>query len=57
MRALTRIRVVKQLERFQDFYTGWVPYPSDGLEEKVILYRMEHLLLMEKTLNRTTPQK
>lgn len=51
-RPLTRIRVIKQLERFQDFYTGWVAYPSDGLEEKILLYRAEHLLRMEKTLAR-----
>ncbi len=51
-RPLTRIRVVKNLERFQDFYTGWTPYYSDGIEEQVLLYRMEHLLKMEKTLSR-----
>lgn len=51
-RPLTRIRVVKNLERFQDFYTGWTPYYSDGIEEQVLLYRMEHLLKMEKTLGR-----
>jgi hypothetical protein len=51
-RPLTRVRVVKNLERFQDFYTGWTPYGSDGIEEQVLLYRMEHLLKMEKTLAR-----
>lgn len=48
--ALTRIRIVKELERFQDFYTGWTPYPADGLEEKLLLYRIDHLLKMERTL-------
>lgn len=47
---LVRIRVVKDLERFHDFYTGWLPYPADGMEEKVILYRIEHILRMERAI-------
>ncbi len=50
-RPLVRVRVRKALERFQDFYTGWLQYPSDGLEEKVLLYRIEHILRMEKLLS------
>lgn len=50
--GLTRVRIIKELERFHDFYTGWVQYPSDGLEEKILLYRIEHLLRMEKLLSR-----
>jgi hypothetical protein len=49
-RPLIRVRVRKALERFQDFYTGWSGFPSDGLEEKVLLYRIEHILQMEKRL-------
>ena len=48
--SLIRIRIIKDLERFHDFYTGWIAYPSDGLEEKVLLYRIEHILRMEKLL-------
>jgi len=47
---LVRIRVRKALEKFHDFYTGWLAYPSDGLEEKVLLYRIEHILRMERRL-------
>ncbi|MCB0418501.1 MAG: hypothetical protein KDD39_12690 [Bdellovibrionales bacterium] len=47
---LVRIRLIKELERYQDFYTGWVPFPSDGIEEKVLLYRVEHVLRMEQKL-------
>jgi hypothetical protein len=47
---LIRIRIIKELEQFQDFYTGWIPYQSDGLEERLLLYRIEHILKMEKTL-------
>ncbi len=51
-KPLIRVRVIKDLERFQDFYTGWTPYVSDGLEEKIILYRIEHILRMEKLLSK-----
>ncbi len=51
-KPLVRIRIVKELEKFQDFYTGWVPYPTDGLEEKLILYRVESILAMERALSK-----
>lgn len=47
---LVRVRLIKELERFHDFYTGWMGYPSDGLEERILLYRIEHILQMEKLL-------
>ncbi len=50
-RPMVRIRVIKELEQFQDFYTGWTPFPSDGMEEKLLLYRVEHILKMEKHLS------
>lgn len=49
-RPLTRVRVIKSLERFQDFYTGWTAGNSDGLEEQILLYRIEHILQMEQML-------
>ena len=49
---LIRVRIIKELEQFHDFYTGWVSYPSDGLEERVLLYRIEHILEMEKRLSK-----
>ncbi len=48
--ALTRVRIIKELEKFNDFYTGWTSLPSDGIEERVLLYRIEHILQMEKLL-------
>jgi len=48
---LVRVRIIKDLECFHDFYTGWLPYQSDGLEEKIILYRIENVLRMEKLLS------
>lgn len=56
-RAIVRVRIIKELERFHDFYTGWLSYPSDGLEERVILYRIEHLLQMEKLLSQPSEDK
>ncbi len=51
-RPLVRIRLIKDLEQFHDFYTGWLPSPSDGLEEKLLLYRIDHILKMETQLTR-----
>ncbi|NBY20972.1 hypothetical protein EBQ74_12190 [bacterium] len=47
---LVRVRVEKNLEQFHDFYTGWLSFPSDGLEERLLLYRVEHILKMENQL-------
>jgi hypothetical protein len=52
---LVRIRIIKDLECFHDFYTGWLPYQSDGLEEKILLYRIEHILRMQKLLTEQPP--
>ena len=52
-KPLVRIRIIKELEQFHDFYTGWVAYPPDGLEEKLLLYRVQHILQMEKKLSET----
>lgn len=53
--GLTRIRITKELERFHDFYTGWVAYPSDGIEEKLFLYRVQHLIEMDRHLSENKP--
>ncbi len=45
---MVRVRIVKDLEKYKDFYTGWRPYPSDGLEEKIVLYRILQILNIEK---------
>ena len=55
-RPLTRIRIIKSLERFQDFYTGWSATASDGLEEQILLYRIEHILQMDQMLADQQPQ-
>ncbi|MBY0369230.1 hypothetical protein K2X33_00995 [bacterium] len=52
-RPLTRVRIIKALERFQDFYSGWAASNSDGLEEQLLLYRVEHILQMDQLMNET----
>lgn len=54
-KSIIRVRVIKDLEKFQDFYTGWTPFQSDGLEERVLLYRVEHILRMERALGAAEP--
>jgi hypothetical protein len=49
-RPMVRVRIIKDLEQFHDFYTGWLTFPSDGLEERLLLYRIEHILKMENQL-------
>lgn len=56
-KALVRVRIIKELEQFQDFYTGWLSYPSDGLEEKILLYRIEQVLGMEKALTKALEKR
>lgn len=51
-RPLVRVRLEKNLEQFHDFYTGWLSFPSDGLEERLLLYRIEHILSMENQLTK-----
>ena len=55
-KSMIRVRVVKELEQFQDFYSGWTNYQSDGLEERLILYRIEHILAMERLLSSQSPK-
>ncbi|NBX76246.1 MAG: hypothetical protein EBQ92_06800 [Proteobacteria bacterium] len=56
-KPLVRVRVIKELEQFQDFYTGWLSYPSDGIEEKILLYRIEQVLGMEKALTKALEKR
>ncbi|MFM8268935.1 MAG: hypothetical protein ACKN9V_02010 [Pseudomonadota bacterium] len=56
-RPLVRVRIIKELEQFQDFYTGWLSYPSDGIEEKILLYRIEQVLSMEKALAKSLERR
>jgi hypothetical protein len=51
-RPLVRVRLEKNLEQLHNFYEGWLSFPSDGLEERLLLYRIEHILKMENQLTK-----
>lgn len=55
-RFQTRIRIKKEEYANQGFLEGWKRAESDLLVEKVILYRIERLLYLNKKINQlTTP--
>ena len=51
-RGSVRVTVMKDLEKKRDFFAATQKLPSDGLEEKSILYRIRRELLIDKALQR-----
>lgn len=51
-RESTRVTIEKKIERQKDFFSEIEPIESDGLEEKVIFYRMERELVILETLRK-----
>lgn len=49
-----RVSVIKKMEINRDFFSEAESLISDGLEEKVILYRMERELAVETTLRKAS---
>ncbi len=47
-----RVTIDKKIEKLRDFFSDAEPVASDGLEEKVIFYRMERELLISKGLRK-----
>jgi len=47
-----RVTVTKAVEKNRDFFSESEALPSDGLEEKVIFYRLERELLIEEALKK-----
>lgn len=43
-RKVTKVTVYKRQRIEQDFLTGWKEQPTDGIQEKTILYRIERLI-------------
>jgi hypothetical protein len=35
-----RVQVIKELKEYKNFFSDWVRVPTDGYEEKIILYRI-----------------
>lgn len=51
-RESVRVNLRKNLERQRDFFSDPEPLLSDGLEEQVILYRIERELVIQDALRR-----
>ncbi len=47
-----RVTIDKQIEKLKDFFSDAEPLPSDGLEEKVLFYRIEREILISKGLKK-----
>jgi hypothetical protein len=37
-----RVQVLKELKEYKNFFSDWMRVPTDGFEEKIILYRIGH---------------
>lgn len=51
-RESVRVTVVKKIEKQRDFFSEPEPLETDGLEEKVLFYRMERELVIEEALKK-----
>ncbi|MBC7370005.1 MAG: hypothetical protein H7326_00465, partial [Bdellovibrionaceae bacterium] len=51
-RESTRVTVEKKIERLRDFFSEPDLIPSDGLEEKVIFYRIEREIVIADALKK-----
>lgn len=52
-----RVTVLKSISLEKDFFSGEARLPSDGLEEKSILYRIEREIVLERSLKRAFEKK
>lgn len=51
-RDSTRVTIDKKMEILRDFFSEPEPIESDGLEEKIIFYRIERELIINEALKR-----
>jgi hypothetical protein len=47
-----RVTINKNIEKKRDFFSEAEVLPTDGLEEKVIFYRMERELIIDEALKK-----
>jgi hypothetical protein len=52
----TRVTIEKKSEVLRDFFSEAEDFPSDGLEEKVIFYRIERELIVNEALKRASQE-
>jgi len=56
-RDSVRVEIEKKISLERDFFSGQEPLPSDGLEEKSILYRIGRELTLESALRKAYEKK
>jgi len=47
-----RVQIVKELEIYRNFFLDWIRVPTDLNEERVIMYRIQQKLKVEKELKK-----
>lgn len=52
-----RVSIFKKMERQRDFFSEVENLTSDGLEEKILLYRMEREILIDEALKKAASEK
>lgn len=50
-----RVQIVKELEVYRNFFLDWNRVPTDLNEERVMLYRIQQKLRIEKELKKLSP--
>jgi len=53
-RPSVRVTIRKKIERQKDFFSDTENINSDGLEEKVILYRIEREIIIDEAIKKST---
>lgn len=56
-RESVRVTMTKNIERQRDFFSEPEPLESDGLEEKVLFYRIEREILIEDGIKKALTEK
>lgn len=55
-RESVRVTIVKKIQKQRDFFSDPESIESDGLEEKLLFYRMERELVIEEALKKSQKQ-
>jgi hypothetical protein len=54
---VTKVSIYKRQLVEQDFLQGWKEVPPDGIQERIMLYRMERLIKIDNQLQEIDKQK
>jgi len=56
-KEVSKVTIFKRQMVKQDFLTGWKVIPTDRIQEKTLLYRIERFLLIDNRLRRIEEEK